>query len=74
MLLELSCCWSLLRVKHQALSYEIEELSLLRGNTIVDGDAVWDSQEALFGILDKERRVVTIKVVILLTALIYHGL
>ena len=40
----------------------------------MDCDTVWDSQESLFGILNEERRVVAIEVVLFLSTLVYHRL
>ena len=46
---------------------------IVRGYCLFDSTVFWDAQDAVFGVLNQERRVVCVKIVILLSTLVNHG-
>ena len=67
-----SSTWSLIRVKDEALGDEVKEQLIVRRDCLFESTALWRSQDTILGIFNKERRVICVEIVVLLTTQIYH--
>jgi len=62
------------RIDLEALLKEVQEVRIFTGDSFLESSRAGDSEDAEFLVLDQERRVVSVEVVVLLSALVDHSL